>query len=90
MNINNYNSTIYLSRTTAITLLVRLENSDIPYPHSKQCREQLIYYLSYILTDEKRDETVLKIDLEELNDFVTDIETAIRIIKCYSITNNII
>ena len=35
MKIDNYYKPIYLDRTTAIALLVRLENGDIPYPHSK-------------------------------------------------------
>lgn len=79
----NY-KTLFIDRMTAIMLLVRLENGDIPYPHSKQCREQLVYFLSYILTDEERNEKILKIDYKELIDFVDDIESAIKIIENYS------
>lgn len=88
MNINKFYETMYLRRITAIALLVRLENADIPYPHSKHCREQLIYYLTYILIDENRDEEILKIDCKELCDFVDDIESATMIIKHYSVMNN--
>ena len=87
MNTNNSYETIYLNRITAIVLLVRLENADIPYPHSKKCRHQLIHFLASILTDEDRSENILKIDCEELSKYIEDIEdseTAIKIMKCYS------
>lgn len=88
MDINNSYKPMYLSRMTAIALLVRLGNADIPYPHSKRCREQLIYYLSYILIDEERDEHILKIDYEELCAFVEDIDSAMMIIEHYCVKNN--
>lgn len=84
MSLHSSYKTIFLDRMTAIMLLVRLENGDIPYPHSKQCREQLIYFLAYILTDEERTEKILEVDYDELNKFIDDTETAIRIIENYS------
>lgn len=84
MNKNNSYETIYLNRIKAIILLVRLENADIPYPHSKQCRNQLIHFLASILTDEDRNEKVLQINYEELSEYIDDSEGAIKIIKYYS------
>ena len=70
---------------TAMALLLRLENADIPYPLSKQCRKELVYYLSYILIDEDRNEKILKIDNAELSSFVEDVDSATSLIKNYSI-----
>lgn len=84
MIMNNSHETIYLNRVEAIILLVRLENADIPYPHSKQCRNQLIHFLTSILTDEERNENILKIDYEELSEYIDDSDSAIKIIKYYS------
>lgn len=81
----NSKQSVLLNRMTAIMLLVRLENLDIPYTLSGHCREQLIYYLSYILTDETRTEQILKIDYEELCRFVDEAESAIKIIKLYRV-----
>lgn len=86
MNTMNIYKTVFLDRMTAIALLVRLQNGDIPYPHSKRCREQLIYFLSCILTDEDRDESILKIDFEELDMFIDDVDSAFKIIEQYGIT----
>lgn len=88
MNVNKFYETMYLRRITAIALLVRLGNADIPYPHSKHCREQLIYYLTYLLADENSEEEILKIDCEELCNFIDDTESAIMIIKHYSVMDN--
>ncbi len=84
MKIDNYYKPIYLDRTTAIALLVRLENGDIPYPHSKNCREQLAYFLSYILTDENRNDKILLINFDELSQFVNDVDSAFTIMQSYS------
>ena len=80
MIMNNSHETIYLNRVEAIILLVRLENADIPYPHSNQ----LIHFLTSILTDEERNENILKIDYEELSEYIDDSDSAIKIIKYYS------
>lgn len=85
MNIDNFSEIIYLNRMTAMALLLRLENADIPYPLSKQCRKELVYYLSYILIDEDRNEKILKIDNAELSSFVEDVDSATGLIKHYSI-----
>lgn len=83
--VNKCYETIFLNRITAITLLVRLENGDIPYPHSKKCREQLAYFLSYILTDDERNHNILQIDITEVSKFVDDVDSAFRIMKSYGI-----
>lgn len=85
MNVDNFSKIIYLNRMTAMALLLRLENADIPYPISKQCRKQLVYYLSYILIDEDRNKEVLEIDYTELGAFVEDLDSATSLIKDSSI-----
>lgn len=81
---NSIGNSIELKRITAIILLVRLQNADIPYPHSKKCREQMCKFLTYLLTDEENDRNYFLIERDDLAKIIEDTDTAYNIIKGYA------
>lgn len=78
---------VMIQRSDAITILVRLELADIPFPHSRRCRQELIRCLSQKLMEEPDNiwNTVIEISSNELNLSDEDIESAMKIIENYAI-----
>jgi len=79
----NRKEILFLNRVNATVLLVRLETADIPYPYSKKFREQLIHFLLSVLTDEDRNGVILRVKVQELEEIVEDIDSALKVIKDY-------
>lgn len=78
---------VMIRRATALTILVRLELADIPFPHSKRCRKELISCLSRKLMEEKDDtwNSVIEISSNELDLDEDDIRSAMKIIESYAL-----
>lgn len=81
-----YNN-VFIRRSTAITILVRLELTDIPFPHSKNCRQELIRCLSQKLMVEKENmwNDIIEVSPDELCLSDEDMESAMKIIKSYAL-----
>ena len=78
---------LIINRSTAIALLARLGLSDIPYVQTKQCRDDLINYLSNVIINSTTEtyEVTLAIDIEDLKTHIGDHENAIDILRKYRI-----
>ena len=76
---------IVMSRSTAIALIVRLEILDIPYVQSKECRHQLIEFLSDILVKNNEDcnNSYIEIDLGDVKHYISDSDMATKILRYY-------
>lgn len=75
---------VKMKKNTAITLLVRLENTDIPFPQSRCGRIKMIEYISNLLIDDALgDGDFIVINLAELGLESDDLKSAINIIKSY-------
>lgn len=81
----NEKSGLYMRRSGAITVLVRLERSDIPIPHSKTCRKKLIEYLADVLSEsvDLEENMYIKIDYDDIGLSEEDLNSAIEILKNY-------
>ena len=78
-------SKLYMRRSGAIAVLVRLERSDVPIPHSKTCRKKLIEYLAGILSESAdfEENMYIKIDYDDIGSEGEDLKSAIDILKSY-------
>lgn len=77
---------LYIKKLSATTLLVRLENTDIPYPLTGRCRIKLIEYLSnLLLIEEDIPNDYLVIDYDKLSLNEEDLKTVKNIFECFSI-----
>lgn len=81
----NKSSELYMRRSGATAVLVRLERSDIPIPHSKTCRKKLIGYLADILSEsvDLEENMYIKIDYNNIGLDGEDLNSAIEILKSY-------
>lgn len=76
---------IRMKKNSAITLLVRLENADIPFPQSRCGRIKMIEYLSNLLIDDTLESgDYIEINLAELGLESYDLKSAVNIIKSYA------
>lgn len=81
-------NTLVLNRSTAIALLARLGLSDIPYVQSKQCRYDMINYLSNVILNNTSEDydMELTIDIDDLKIHINDYDAAIQFLQYYTIS----
>lgn len=77
---------VFVRRSNAIAVLVRLEIADVPIPHSKECRKKMIEYLANILANsiDLEDNMYIEINYEDIGLEGKDLESAIEILNSYS------
>ena len=77
---------VFVRRSNAIAVLVRLEIADVPIPHSKECRKKMIEYLANILANsiDLEDKMYIEINYEDIGLEGKDLESAIEILNSYS------
>lgn len=83
--ISNEKNRLFVRRSSAIAVLVRLEIVDIPIPHSKECRKKMIEYLANILSDsiDLEDNKYIEINYENMGLEGEDLKSAIEILNNY-------
>lgn len=76
---------LFMQRSSAIAVLVRLEIADIPIPHSKNCRKKLIEYLANVLSEslDSEEKMYIEINYKDIGLEGEDLNSAIEILKSY-------